>query len=220
MENKRICSYLLDVSSIDEESFEKLLSGIKYYRKEKILKLSLKETKKLSLGVELLIKKACFDFGISYEDTEIVFNEYGKPYFKNSKYFFNTAHSGKYAICVISDKEVGIDIEEIKDFKDKVAKRYFTSKENQYIELSNEKVDLFYRLWTFKESYVKCLGKGLSIPLNSIELVSKNNNVVISGDKTHQFYETKIENYRIAWCLNIPEKEKKNYSSKVKVINF
>ena len=42
--------------------------------------------------------------------------------FKNSKYFFNTSHSSKYALCVISDREVGCDIEEIKEYKEQTGK--------------------------------------------------------------------------------------------------
>lgn len=214
-----IKTYLLDVSSL-EEKFEVLLSGVKKYRQEKIAKLTLKNSKLLSLGVELLIKKACLDFDIDYESLEIEFNESGKPYFKNSKYFFNTAHSGKYAICVISDKEIGIDIEEIKDFKEKVAERIFTKKEKQYIEICADKEDMFYRLWTLKESYSKCIGKGLNIPFNQIELSGEDNRIVVNGGKEYQFYEQKYENYRIAWCVKIMQGEREKYSSSLSLINY
>lgn len=214
-----IKTYLLDITSIGEK-FNNLLSEVKKYRQEKIQKLTLKESKLLSLGVELLIKKACLDFGIDYENLEIVFNESGKPYFKNSKYFFNTAHSGKYVICVISDKEVGIDIEEINDFKEKVAERMFTKREQQYIEICPDKEDMFYRLWTLKESYSKCIGKGLNVPFNSIELSGEDNKIVVNEDKTYQFYEQKYENYRIAWCLKAPINERKKYLSSLSMITL
>lgn len=219
MESK-ILTYILNINSINKDLYSKLLNNIKEYRKEKITKLSLEKSKYLSLGVELLIKKACIDFGIDYDLMELEFNENGKPYFKNSKYFFNTAHSGEYAICVISDKEVGIDIEEIKDFKNKVAERCFTKKENKYLGVTNDKVDLFYRFWTLKESYVKCIGSGLSIPLNSFELDSNDNNIIIKGKENYQFFEQKYENYRIAWCVNVGEKEKKDYFSSIKVLSI
>lgn len=218
--NSPILTYILDTSFINKDVFDKLIIGIKDYRKEKIEKLSMFDTKCLSLGVEILIKKACEDFQIDYNSLEIKFNENGKPYFKNSKYFFNTAHSGKYAICVISDKEVGIDIEEIKDYKAKVAERCFTPLENKYIEVTNDKVDLFYRLWTLKESYVKCIGSGLCISLNSFSLVAKDNNIVIEGKDNYQFYEKKFENYRIAWCVNVNFNEKEKYVSTIKVLSL
>ena len=220
MDNPRIKSYMFDISSIDEESFNKLLNSVKKYRKEKIDKLGNIDAKYLSLAVELLIKKACEDFGVDYLNEEIVFNENGKPSFKNSKYFFNTSHSSKYALCVISDVEVGCDIEEIKGYKEKVAKRFFTSKENEYLDLTNDKDGLFYRLWTLKESYVKCIGKGLTVPLNSFELSNDSNNIIVKGKDNYQFFEFKHGNYQISICLNINEKEKEKYQHSTSLIKL
>ena len=205
-----IKGYLFDISSLDDESFERLLKCVKEYRREKIDKLSLKKSKYLSLAVELLIRKACEDFGISYLDEEITFNENGKPSFKNSSYHFNTSHSGNYALCVISDVEVGCDIEEIKEYKEKIADRYFASKEKQYLEVSPNKDELFYRFWTLKESYMKCIGKGFTKPMNSFELETRGGDIVIKDDDTVSFIEQKHNNYRISVCLKTKEKEKYN----------
>jgi len=202
MENHLLKAYLFDISNLNEESFNKLLLGVKKYRREKIDKLALKQSKYLSLAVELLIKKALEDQGINYLDEEIVIGEYGKPSFKHSKYFFNTSHSGKYALCVISDVEIGCDIEEIKEYKERVAERFFSAKENKYLEISPEKDRLFYRFWTLKESYLKCIGKGLYASLNSFELDNKENDVVIKGKDNYQFFEEEHDGYLIAICLN------------------
>lgn len=216
----KIKSYLFDISSLDEETFSRLLLGVKKYRKEKIDKLSLQKNKYLSLGVEILIKKACEDFGIDYFNEDIIFNEYGKPYFKNAKYFFNTSHSGKYAFCVISYVEIGCDIEEIYEYKERVAERFFSEKERKYIEISPNKDEMFYRLWTLKESYLKCLGTGLSTSLNSFELDNDGNNVIIKGKKDYQFIEVKYDNYRIAYCLKISRNEKEKYQHDISLIQF
>ena len=213
-----IKSYLFDISLLNEESFNRLIKAVKPYRKEKIDKLSLKESKYLSLAVELLIRKACEDFGVSYLNEEIVFNQYGKPSFKNSKFFFNTAHSGKYALCVIADTEVGCDIEEIKEYKVKVAERCFTPKENAYIESTNDKNDMFYRLWTLKESYLKCIGKGFSLSPTSFELTSKDEDIVIKDNEDYSFIEVKHDNYRIAFCLKT--KDKKKYKHNISLIRY
>ena len=216
----KIKSYLFDISSLNEESFSRLLLGVKKYRREKIDKLSLQKNKYLSLGVEILIKKACEDFGIDYLNEDIIFNEYGKPAFKSSKYFFNTAHSGKYAFCVVSDIQIGCDIEEIKEYKERVAERFFSEKERKYIEISPNKDEMFYRLWTLKESYLKCIGTGLSTALNSFELDNDGNNVIIKGQKDYQFIEVKYDNYRIAYCLKISDKEKEKYQHDISLIQF
>lgn len=204
----KIKSYLFDITSLNDESFNRLLLSVKQYRRDKIDKLALKNSKYLSLAVELLIRKACEDFGIDYLKEEIVIGEYGKPSFKNSKYFFNTSHSGKYALCVISDVEVGCDIEEVKEYKPRVAERFFTEKENQYLELSNDKNDLFYRFWTLKESYMKCIGKGFGMSLNSFEMDNNDGNVVVNGKDEYSFIEQGHDGYKISICLKTKEKEK------------
>lgn len=43
-------------------------------------------------------------------DYNVYYNEYGKPYLDNGLYF-NISHSKNVIVCVISDREVGIDIE-------------------------------------------------------------------------------------------------------------
>ena len=207
MANK-IKGYLFDISSFNDESFSRLLNTVKQYRREKIDKLAIKKSKYLSLAVELLIKKACEDCGIDYKNEEIVFNKNGKPSFKNSSYFFNTSHSGNYALCVISDVEVGCDIEEIKEYKPKVAERCFTLKENKYLEISPKKDELFYRFWTLKESFMKCIGKGFTKPMQSFELDNKDENVVIKDNDNYSFIEQKYNNYCISVCLKTKEKEK------------
>ena len=213
-----IKSYLFDVSSLNDDSFNKLLLSVKKYRRDKIEKLGLKESKYLSLGVELLIRKACEDFGINYLDEEIVIGKYGKPSFKNSKYFFNTSHSGKYALCVISDVEVGCDIEEIKDYKQRVAERFFTEKENNYLKITNDKEALFYRFWTLKESYIKCIGKGFGMSLQSFELDNDGNDIIIKGQDSYSFLEQTYDGYQIAICLKTKEKEK--YLHNTSLIQF
>ena len=205
--------YLFDISSLNEETFSRLLLSVKQYRRDKINKLALKNSKYLSLGVELLIRKSCEDFGIDYLSEEIVINEYGKPSFKNSKYFFNTSHSGKYALCVISDVEVGCDIEEIKEFKPRVAERFFTDKENLYLEVAPDKNDMFYRIWTLKESYIKCIGKGFAEPINSFELEFDGHDFVIKNKEDYSLFEQSHDGHRIAVCLKTKEKEKYDFTT-------
>lgn len=82
----------------------------------------------------------------------------------NDKLYYNISHSGQYAVVVISDKRVGIDIE-CKDDKDFiVTKRMFCEEEISYI---GDSQDRFRQIWTIKEAFLKCTGKGISVPLNS-----------------------------------------------------
>ena len=43
----------------------------------------------------------------------ILVTERGKPFFENSKVHFSISHTKKHAFCVLSEKNVGIDAEEM-----------------------------------------------------------------------------------------------------------
>lgn len=217
MQNK-IKAYLLDISCLDDERvYNASLKDIKEYRQEKINRLLSPAAKKLSLGTELLIKKACDDFGIDYASEEIVFGEVKKPYFKNSSYYFNTSHSGTKVLCVISDKEVGCDIEQIKEKDTEVAVRFFAQNEAGYI---GDDLDKFFKIWTLKEAYAKCLGKGLTLPLNSFEICVYEDTPYLYGDNRYQFFAKEIEGYKIAYCIHAPVEEREDYETELKITSL
>lgn len=118
---------------------------------------------------ELLIQKAIIE-KTGIENAAIRRNEYGKPYLQGVKDFhFNLSHSGDYVVIAVSERHVGIDIEKKVKVDYRIAKKFFGEKEVQEILTSSEeqdRVDAFCRIWTLKESYVKAIGKGLSIPFS------------------------------------------------------
>ena len=88
----------------------------------------------------------------------------GKPYFVNEKLFFNISHSEKKVVVVISPCEVGIDVQKIRTRMPQVMKRKFHPNEISLIESEED----FSLIWSIKESFGKCCGKG--IQYNSKEL--------------------------------------------------
>lgn len=112
----------------------------------------------------------------------------GKPYLENSNIFYNISHKNKMVGLIISNSEVGLDIEYIdtENIKRKSTLKYFfTEKERESIT-NNE--DLL-TLWTKKESYIKLNGGMLR---DAIELDINNTNVI---------YDTfKLDNYIITIC--------------------
>lgn len=97
---------------------------------------------------------------------------------------FNISHSGAWVVCAIADTEVGIDVEEIKPIDFSVSQCFFSKREHQQLMMQREELRLayFYNLWTMKESYIKCKGKGLSIPLNSFTVCVERQCVIASTD--------------------------------------
>lgn len=172
-----------------------ILGVLPEYRKNKILRLPNALSRKQSLGAGLLLNKILNKYNINH--TDISFNEYDKPLVDNL--YFNLSHSKDYVICVISDKQVGCDIEKIKKANKKLAERFFNRDELLFLNNSNNYDLDFYRLWTIKESYIKMLGKGLSIPLNSFRVrlnekkIDDKNNIL-----TTYINEIKYDDYQIA----------------------
>ncbi|MGE6632001.1 4'-phosphopantetheinyl transferase family protein [Bacillus sp. NPDC077027] len=103
---------------------------------------------------------------------QIVFEteENGKPIIAGLKNFhFNLSHSGHFVVCAVSDKPVGIDIEQVKPIDLDIAKRFFSPQE--YADLltksTKDQIPYFFHLWSMKESFIKLTGKGLSYGLSS-----------------------------------------------------
>ncbi|MGE2643814.1 4'-phosphopantetheinyl transferase family protein, partial [Escherichia coli] len=111
----------------------------------------------------LIIRK----YSISNEEIEFKNNLYGKPYLHNfSNFEFNVSHSGDWVVCAVDKFSIGIDVELIKPIEFEIAKSFFAEAEyNDLLSIEPlRKLDYFYDLWTIKESYVKVLGEGLTIP--------------------------------------------------------
>ena len=85
--------------------------------------------------------------------------------------FFNVSHAGDYVVGVLSDCEVGCDIEKNANAPLEVAEHYFYHSELAYIKAAKNKDKAFFTLWTLKESYMKMTGRGMSLPLDSFEVV-------------------------------------------------
>lgn len=97
--------------------------------------------------------------------------EHGKPRLSGVRIpvFFNLSHSGDYIVCVISDKEIGVDIQKIGNARLAVARRFFHPEEIRRLETMKAESldDLFFTYWSVKESFLKYTGTGLSCPLSS-----------------------------------------------------
>lgn len=119
---------------------------------------------------------------------KILKSKNGKPYLENSNIFYNISHKNKMVGLIISDSEVGLDIEYVdtENIKRKSPLKYFfTEKERESITNNEE----LLTLWTKKESYIKLNGGMLR---DAIGLDINNINVI---------YDTfKLDNYIITIC--------------------
>ena len=145
-----------------------LLSKVNESQKEKALKYKNKIDQIRSLASSYLVN--------SLSNEPILFNDMGKPFFENGPYF-NVSHSGKYIVMAVSNKEVGVDIEENVEKNMSSLIRIFNEAEAKMIK---EHAD-FYYLWCAKESLIKCIGSSISkvkeipsLPLNGLKTYKGN----------------------------------------------
>lgn len=202
--------YYADVEPLkNEERFRLALEKVSGERREKTLRFRHDKDKRLSLGAELLLHQALGKSGLSDPDISYEYGENGKPYLMGkSGLCFNLSHAGEYVMCAVSDCEVGCDIEDTTDHAMKIARRYYAKDEYARIEAlsdENEKNDLFLRYWTLKESFIKCVGQGLLLPLNEFVLdTGPDGTVRITqhvDDRQYHFTEfIPAEGYRAAVC--------------------
>ncbi len=94
----------------------------------------------------------------------------GKPYLPDwPAVQLSLSHSGGYGVCAVSDAPVGVDVELIRPLRRDVPGRFFTPAEQAW--LTGRPESAFFRLWTRKESFVKALGRGLTLPLNRFSVL-------------------------------------------------
>jgi 4'-phosphopantetheinyl transferase len=91
---------------------------------------------------------------------------------------FNLSHSGERALLAVAiGREVGVDIEATRELSDLVslAERVFSPSERERLLRSSndQREEIFFRLWTRKESFIKALGDGMYFPLAEFEVSSE-----------------------------------------------
>jgi len=138
---------------MNPDRYRKYYQTVPVWRQEKADRLRKQEDKALSIGAWTLYQMMREEYGVS------------------EQVVFNLSHSGKYALCALDDREtadhkVGCDIEQIAQAHHKLAERFFTAEEYDYITAfpgEAEQTQAFYRLWVLKESFVKATREGMGL---------------------------------------------------------
>lgn len=113
------------------------------------------------------------------QPVEPVTDEYSKPHLylpedapggkdMRSEVYFSLSHSGDFSICAVGDAPVGADIEKIRGDMSELAKVCFTKEEQQQVLAADHKT--FFEIWTLKESCMKALGLGMTLPMESFSV--------------------------------------------------
>lgn len=99
-------------------------------------------------------------------------DRFGKPYFVDGPYF-NATRSGAYSLIAVSDEPVGADVEKASFLDPGTFPFIFTEREVSLISSGGRWSRVAAcRIWTGKESYLKALGRKLSMDPGSFEVAA------------------------------------------------
>jgi len=120
---------------------------------------------------------------LSCDPSKIRFNSnhYQKPHiaYPNTNIQFNISSSSNLFVAVFCQQHtIGVDIEQIRNIDEigQLTEDYFSKAENNLMKAQPKSMTeaTFYNLWAKKESLIKAIGKGFSIELNTIDVLSDN----------------------------------------------
>lgn len=193
-------------------------------RRERIGQMKQKMDRARSLGAGLLLRYSFLAQGYTKEqwtDVQIQYGEAGKPNMvQYPEFCYSLSHSGKWVICGVHSKELGADIQEMQPWNMRLAKRFFAEEEyERLVQVKDEerKKQMFYKMWTAKESCVKLtgegIGKGISQYLTSVDF-----DKVIDTDSHTEMYMKMFEfsNYMVCICA----RECEGFPEKLEVISI
>lgn len=197
--------YTADISALnDPAAFESLLGEVPEYRREKAMRFKFPGGRAQSLGVGLLLRIACRDFGIEGADAHVVLGENGKPAFRDvPEVHFNLSHSKTRVMCVISPYEVGCDVEYVRVGRSRLAERFFKESETRWIHSFPEgeaQDEAFCRLWTLKECYMKVTGRGMALSPDKFTLSVTPDGILLDHEGPRPEYV-----FRELPCGKLPE---------------
>lgn len=150
---EKVSLYIFDSRN---KSFSDLLSFANLSNKEleQFQEFRIEKVKKEKLISYYLKKTYVGDFYIG---------EHGKPMSDNM--YFNISHSKEVIVLVTSKNiPVGVDVEVIKERREPLVRYVANEKEYDFIQSDLD----FIKIWTSKESLMKCLGTGLDMNMKII----------------------------------------------------
>lgn len=154
--------YILDLEQLSPARRSQLFENLPEERLKRIAACRHDADRLRIAGAGWLLQEALCRTGVPLQAQQFSQNPWGKPILTNrEQVHFSLSHSGQWVVCCVSDLPAGVDVERPRCTPD-VARRYFHPD-----ELTAEDPVFLTRLWTAKEAFVKALGCGLTIPLDS-----------------------------------------------------
>jgi 4'-phosphopantetheinyl transferase len=196
------------IAKVIDQYDNSVLALLDSKRRERLDQLKVEKEKLRSISAGLLFRHAYIDSGKSskeWDEVSIQYGEYGKPYvYGYEEFHYSISHSGDYVLCATDKSEIGADIQKMREWNPRTAKRFFD--EGEYTRIidstQDEQTKEFYRIWTAKESVAKLSGRGLGAGIEHLVTNSEYSKIKdIRNEESFniRMYE-EVEGYIICIC--------------------
>jgi phosphopantetheinyl transferase len=131
------------------ESFQELFSSVdlKEASLARLNNMKSESHQKGFISVRLLLMEQ------GYSDFDLFYDEFGKPHLKDGKHI-SISHSNDFSIIVLSDKNIGADLEILKDKTLKLAPRFMNVSHLNNLDIASQ-LKKATVVWGIKESVFK-----------------------------------------------------------------
>lgn len=158
-------------------------------------------SKEASNAAKTLLRELLLKHGIA--DVLIKKMDSGKPFLPAyPEWHISLSHSPKHVAAAVCTHPVGIDIEHCQREAPwlRLARRYCSADEQQWIANQPDPRQAFLQTWTAKEAYVKASGTGLRLKINQVEaLHGKVHGEAVTH--TSQLHSTMLDESYISICV-------------------
>jgi len=187
-----------------EESLNELSKDTPLTERSKNRLLSMKSEvhRRGFLSVRHLLKEA------GYSDFNLYYNGNGKPHLTDKKHISIT-HSFTFSALIISDVEVGIDIEKNRE-KIKIIQNKFVNFERGFIHKDDDYIEQLTVIWGAKESLYKIYPHGgltfkNDIDINSFQIADKKTTGFIKAedwDKKYNIEFRQVDGFTLVYAID------------------
>jgi len=176
MEKSIIQLWFADLTQGDYSKSWALLSPGERCRAESLKVIKVRQRFVVSRAI---LRQVLADYmAVNCAAVELFQGPFGKPYVRQRKgdpVAFNLSHTGDHLVIALGcQRQIGVDIEVCRERNNlgALAEKCFSNSElTQWQQLDSEdKKVMFYRIWTRKESFVKAVGRGISLGLKLCEM--------------------------------------------------
>lgn len=106
--------------------------------------------------------KGLYETQIGGHLPEISIGPTGKPYFQDSPWHFSISHTKRHVFCVLSQKEVGLDAEEMdREVNLSLADKILSAPERREYDVAPDKRKALLTFWVLKEAQAKFTAEGI-----------------------------------------------------------